>query len=1309
MMTLEEFETQIPQAMRRDQFTLKRLLRSIRRAEQAGKPFDRNLAKLTKILQRSTKLRDARQNSLALIHYDETLPIYQYREELLEAIKAHQVTVVCGETGSGKSTQLPKFCLELGRGIGGTIGHTQPRRIAARSIAARIAEELAVELGEQVGFQVRFSDATKPHTCIKLMTDGILLAETQNDPYFDHYDTLILDEVHERSLNIDFLLGYLKRLLKKRRDLKVIVTSATMEVERYRDFFATHDCPVPIVEVSGRTYPVETRYRPVEESEEEDVIALYRQIRDALSELDREGPGDVLVFLPTERHIREVTQVLRGSDTSGSRSANQTEYFALYGRLPIHEQAHIFKPHKHRRIVLATNVAESSLTVPNIRYVIDSGTARISRYSLRSKVQRLPIEPVSQASADQRKGRCGRIGSGICVRLYSEEDFAARERYTPPEIQRTNLASVVLKSKALNLGNLDEFPFLDPPKPVAIREGHQTLFELGALDERQNLTKIGQVLADLPTDPRIGRMILAARDEDCLAEALIIAAALEVQDPRFRPFDQQQQADLCHAQFADRQSDFLSYLKIWRFFANLNFELSRGRVRKACKAIFLSYSRMQEWVDIHRQLLQLLKQDRDAEWPIHQLDLTDEAIVEKSPNIHRALLAGLLANVAYKSEQHEYIGSGGQKLFLWPGSGTFDSKPAWIMAAEFVETDRRFARTVAKIDSGWIEPLAQHLVTRSYGEPYWNGERCAAMADEKVQLFGMTIVPRRPLRLGDRNPTLAREWMIEHGLIAGDWEYTAPFLTHNAEIREQAKKLQAKSRSQEVVHDEEALFKFYDRRLPADVYDGPRLNRWRKGAEKQSPQRLFLSLDDLLKQADDSSESFPDELTVGQVELSLEYHWEPGTEEDGVTLVVPQQALGQLDTRRLGWLVPGLLEEKVTALIKSMPKDWRRKFVPVPETTREVLKRIEFGKGNFNDAIAKVLSEIAGEPVPADAFEPARLPGHLRMNVRVVDDQQQTLTQSRNVNEIRKEMSTPIAEQPPAPEEAEWHRDGITQWDFGDLPESIQVVRGGVKLPLYPALIDDGKGVALRLLQTKPMAELLTRAGLCRLFLISAKRKVKTQVDWFDDLDRWLTLSSTLKGFDFRKELSELLVDRAFLADQPLPRTPKDFWQRLKLGENQLQVVVQDVVKLVPPLMENWHRARVALEDLQASSWQEARGNMQWQMYHLTRPGFFTSTHWNWLHQYPRYFQAIQARAEKLRTGGLEKDQQCMAQIQPHEQRYQQQLQHNRDLDRYDRQLDHYRWMIEEFRVSLFAQQLRTAISVSAKRLDEQWEKVQRD
>ncbi len=1281
-----------------DRHRLRRLVRSIRQAQKQRKPFDRNLAKLANELQKSVELQQIRLERKPIVTCDETLPIAAKAAEVREAIQGHQAVVVCGETGSGKSTQLPKICLEMGRGIDGMIGHTQPRRIAARSVAARLAEEMNSTLGGDVGFKIRFTDTTNPRTYVKLMTDGILLAETQSDPFLNQYDTIIIDEAHERSMNIDFLLGYVKRLLPKRKDLRLIITSATIDAARFSEHFATEKGPAPVIEVSGRSYPVEVRYRPLAGEDDAAEIDVERGVVDAVAELAAEGEGDVLVFMPTERDIRETAKALRGRQVSGGGLDRAAEVLPLYGRLSTAEQNRIFDSHSKRRIVIATNVAESSLTVPGIRCVVDSGTARISRYSARSKVQRLPIEPISRASADQRKGRCGRLGPGICIRLYSEEDYLSRDEYTAPEIQRTNLAAVILQTLALKLGAIEDFPFLDPPKPTAVREGYKTLFELGAIDEHEKLTDIGKQLSRLPVDPRVGRMILAAVEENCLREVLIIAAALELQDPRERLFDKQQAADEAHAQFAHEDSDFFSYLKLWDFYERLKSDLSRGKLRKACRQNFLSYNRMREWQEIHRQLLRITDQQR-----FKQHDRRDDYDA-----VHRALLPGLLSGLAFRSDTYEYTGAGGQKLHLWPGSGTFAAKPKWIVAAELVETAKRYARTVARVNPNWIEPLAEHLVNRSYSEPHWVGESGSAMVYEKVSLFGMPIVPRRRVPYGRVDAVKAREMLIQNGLVEGDWQTPAKFFAHNQQLVEQLEELAAKSRRRDFLLGEEARYEFYDRRIPAHAYDGARLSKWLKKAERTQPQLLHMSHQDLLREESDAvnQADFPDAISIGQMRLPLEYHLEPGSDEDGVTLTIPPEGLNQLQASRLQWLVPGLLEEKIAALIKALPKSTRRNLTPIAETAQRVAAELSFAHGSFTETVAEKLAEIAGARIDPAEFAQVSLPKHLMMNVRVVGSDGETLGEGRNLNEIRKQLR-PSADNYSAADDDRFHRDEIVKWDLEQFPAKVGIERNGITLHAYPALLDRGGSVSLRLLDCPHRAAFETRAGLRRLYCLAQRRELKAQADWLPEIDRILLQAATLPdGAKFRRAIGDLLADRAFLAADNVPRTADQFEQQLAAGRERMLPAVQEVSALLPPLLAAYQRALSRVEALSAHAASDAAQDMTSQLQQLTAAGFLTRTPWNWLQQYPRYFDAMCRRIQKLADGGSAKDRQHLAVIAPRWRAYLTRAGEHQTRGVHDPELIHYRWMLEELRVSLFAQELGTCITVSPQRLDKQGAKV---
>ncbi|HET6424402.1 MAG TPA: DUF3418 domain-containing protein [Planctomycetaceae bacterium] len=1384
MPVLADYDAGLQETMLVDRIRLRRKWREIADAERAGKPFDQKLAKWQADLDRARQLRSERAQRVPSITYDEMLPIHARHDEILSTIRDHQVVVICGETGSGKSTQLPKMCLELGRGIDGMIGHTQPRRIAARTIAGRVAEELHVPLGREVGYQVRFSDVTSPHTHIKLMTDGLLLAESSTDRWLNRYDTLIIDEAHERSLNIDFLLGYLHRLLPKRRDLKLIITSATIDAERFAEHFRSVAGTVPILTVSGRTYPVELVYPEIPEAGEraEEERELEVEVANIVEEACSRGPGDVLVFLPTERDIHEVMKRLKGRHLPGGKP----DLLPLYARLPAAEQQRVFQTGSNRRIVLATNVAESSLTVPGIRYVIDTGTARISRYSPKSKLQRLPIESISQASADQRAGRCGRIDPGVCFRLYSREDYERRERYTPPEILRSNLASVVLQLEALGLGHIDQFPFLEPPKLEAVRDAYKTLFELGAVDDahrtaissregeappepqaaasalphsgsagaspspggekppRWVLTELGRTLHRMPVDPRIARIVVAGQKENCLDDILIIAAALELQDPRERPLDKQKNADEAHSRFADPDSDFLSYLRLWDFYHKLKGELTRSQLRKACVQNFLSPVRMQEWLDIHRELRELVR-ETDGGRRERQRSETQRVKVGKpriplpdgpcdparSAAIHRALLTGFLSNIAYRTESGEYLAAGGLKAALWPGSGLAGKSPKWIVCGELLETTRRYLRTVGRIDPAWIEPLAGHLVTRTHTDPHWDPDTLCVMAHEKVSLFGLPVVPKRRVRYAKIDPHIARDLFVREGLVNGVWPDPPEFLAHNLKLAKRLHDLQTRSRQPAMLRDEEELIAFYNSRLPAEVVDGASLKRFLaggvgvresgsggvKGAYPSSHPRtpapphsgtssLFMTDADLLvPQAEVASPKlFPETLAIQQLRLPLAYQHEPGEDIDGVTVTVPHAGLNQLDSDRLRWLVPGLLEDKVTALLRSLPKDLRRDLVPLPDVAKAVTAKLHFAEGSLLAAISRAVEDETGIAIPVTAFQEENLPDHLRMRVEVVDTKGNTLGVSRDLDELRTQLGAKAAATFSAAPDPKWTRDGLKTWDFGPLPESVPIERAGLKLTGYPTLLDRGDSVSLRLYDSAVQAGYEFRFGLIRLFCLAVSRELKQQVDHLPFLNAWTLLGQTLpQPFPLRQHLAERIAERAFLSESPWPRSQADFGLRVAAGKPHIPAAAALVARQLQPLLETFTQIRRMWERTDLPQYQATRNDLHDHLSQLLASGFLIRTPWTWFVHMPRYLRGIVRRLEKLSSGSGPRDAQQLANLLPRWQRWKERAQMIRDRGQYDPELENYRWMIEEYRILLFAQELGAAISVSEKRLDKQW------
>jgi ATP-dependent helicase HrpA len=1012
------------------------------------------------------------------------------------------------------------------------------------------------------------------------------------------------------------------------------------------------------------------------------------------------GPGDILVFLPTERDIRETAKMLRGWAVATGRNQD-LEFLPLYARLTQAEQDRIFAAHKRRRIVLATNVAESSLTVPDVHYVIDTGTARISRYSPKAKVQRLPIEAISRASAEQRRGRCGRVAPGICLRLYSEDDYTLRDEYTTPEIRRVNLAAVVLQTLALDLGNIDQFPFLDPPRPDAVRHGYRTLFELGAIDESQALTDIGRALARMPVDPRIGRMVLAGQQEGCLHDVLIIAAALEIQDPRDRPADRQSDADAAHGQWADERSDFMGYLKLWDFYHHLRENLSRNQMRKACQQSFLSFNRLREWSETYRQLRRVVEQSGQTIPPRRD----DYAA------IHRSLLTGLLSGLAYRREVYEYLGAGGQKWFLWPGSSVFARRPKWVMAAEVIETSRRYGRTVAEIDPAWIEPLAQHLVRLRHVAPYWSRKRGAAMVYEKVSLFGLPIVASRPVPLGKVDPETARRMFIDHGLVQADCATSLHFLDHNQRLLRSLHDEAARARRSDWLIAETAQLHFYDERLPKDVYDLQGLEQWLPQAERQDPDRLRMRREDLLpdEQRLVPREQFPDEFAVHDTRFPLQYRFEPGHTGDGITVTVPCQLVRQLTAEQFEWLVPGRLEEKIAALIRTLPKTIRRCLVPAPDTARHVAATLDFGSGPFLKTLARHLERRAGMPVPVEAFRLEQLPDHLRMNFRVVDEQGQTVATGRSIEELARRLAGAGAALSPAIDAGPWQRDGLVSFDLDQLPESIELRIGSIPIHKYPAFVDRGTSVDLRLFDSPAEANRRLPAGLRRLFVLAETGELRAQLVWLPRLEQIRLLAAGWSGHArLEASILELLAERAFLADPPLPRSRDAFQQRLQSGGERMGLAVQEVTALLFPLFQAYHEARLAWEQSASALWQYARDDVERQMAALLPADFLVAVPWNWLVHFPRYLRAIRYRFERLRSGALPRDQKGMEQLQPLLSAYEQASRDNAELGIEDDQLTLYRWMLEELRVSLFAQPLGTSLPASVQRLQKQWENVRR-
>lgn len=1294
----------INQAMLGDRHRLRRRLRAIEQAKQSGKPFDKSLGKLQRELDASIDWRKQRREELPTVTLPDELPITVRAQEIMDAVRDHQVVVVAGETGSGKSTQLPKLMLRMGRGVDGLIGHTQPRRLAARSVAQRVAEELDSPLGQQVGYKVRFADKTNPKTYIKLMTDGVLLAEASRDRFFDAYDTLIIDEAHERSLNIDFLLGHLRQILPKRPDLRVIITSATIDTARFSEHFGVATRaglePAPVIEVSGRTYPVEVRYQPIEPDEFGEIDDVPDAVARAIEGLDRKG--DVLVFMPTERDIRACCDLLERCQPASS-------VLPLYARLTNAQQQAIFASCAKRKIVVATNVAESSLTVPGIRYVVDTGTARVSRYSPNSKVQRLPIEAVSRASCDQRKGRCGRVGPGVCVRLYSEEDFLGRDEFTTPEILRSNLASVILQIETLRFGAIEDFPFIDPPRPSMVRDGYKTLHEIGAFDGEDKVSALGRQLAHMPVDPRVARMVLAGEAEVVLEEVLVIASALEVQDPRERPLDQQSKADQAHEQFADPRSDFLAYLKLWSFFHQQKDKLSHSKLRKACKQNFINYVRMREWVDVHQQLKRMLKELNLAKHRTQAVGQDEQELPDaKADAIHRALLTGLLSNIANKGDGFEYNGAGGQKLHLWPGSALFASKPKWIVAAELVETTRRYARGVGRIQPGMIEPIAGHLVKKTHSDPRWVRETGSAMCSERVSLYGLVLVQARPVPVGRINPVEARQLFIQRALVEGEWDCDLPFYKHNRDLLEEAQSLEAKARRHGLVATDEVRYAFYDERLPETVVDAATFKKWHKAVSRDEPKHLQMDLSLLLAQAaaDVTEQAFPDRMQVEQSAHPLAYTFDPGDERDGLTLTLPREALGQLDARRLGWLVPGMLEQKLVALIKSLPKSLRKTLSPAPDAARRAVKALRFGDGSFEDAAAQALAKVGGLNLSATDFDLAGLPEAFKMNVRVLGDQGQTLAEGRDLGAVRRKLGAGATPSYAGMDDPRWGAPPAKDWSFGELPKHVDTTRSGVELRAYPALIDETTGVALRLVDTRSKARRLSRDGLRRLFSFEVQRDFAWRADRWPGMDKMrLCFAPIGDPGKLRDQLVLLMTERAFLFDKEKIENEEAFITRQRIGLQRLDSAEQEVQRIIGPILQSAQRARLAVDRANFNAAPYAKADLRIQLDNLLSPSFLIETPWSRLTSYPRYLAAVERRLEKL-SRGVGQDASAFKQVAEHWNRYAKAATAMREQGGYDPELVQFRWLIEEFRVSLFAQDLGTSEKVSPQRLERQWEKV---
>jgi ATP-dependent helicase HrpA len=1220
---------------------------------------------------------ERRRAAVPAISYPTELPISERRDDLLAAIRDNQVVVVAGETGSGKTTQLPKLCLELGRGVHGMIAHTQPRRLAARTVAQRIADELAVPLGGAVGYAVRFTDRSSPDTLVRLMTDGLLLAEIRRDRSLRRYDTIIVDEAHERSLNIDFLLGYVARLLPRRPDLKLVITSATIDPER----FSRHFGGAPVVEVSGRTYPVELRYRPLEEpGDQTDAIG------DAVEELLREPPGDVLVFLSGEREIRDTAEALSG------RLPSDVDILPLYARLSTREQQRVFRPHPGRRIVLATNVAETSLTVPGIRYVVDPGTARISRYSARLKVQRLPIEPVSQASADQRKGRCGRTSDGICIRLYAEQEFEERPRFTDPEILRTNLASVLLQMAAAGLGDIDDFPFLDPPDRRQVRDGIRLLQELAALDGDERLTPLGRRLAQLPVDPRLGRMVLEGDRRGCAGEVIVIAAALSIQDPRERPADKREAADQSHARFADERSDFLSLVNLWSYLREQQLALSGNQFRRRCHAEFLHHLRVREWQDLVAQLRQAAK----------GVGVQLGGAPAEPDSIHLALLSGLLSHIGMRdAARRDYQGARGARFALWPGSALSKRQPSWVMVAELVETSRLWGRTAARIEPRWAEPLAEHLLKRSYDAPHWERKRASVVATERATLYGLPIVADRKVAYGRIDPELSRSLFIRNALVEGDWDTRHEFFHANRRLLEEVEELEHRARRRDIVAGEQALHDFYDARIPAGVVSGGHFDRWWKLERRRRPALLELTYEDLVQDAGDALDrrALPDAWRQGDMTLPLSYVFDPGAERDGVTVHVPLKLLPQLKPIGFDWLVPALRPELVTALIRSLPKELRRSFVPAPEVAAAALERLEPRSEPLLDALSRELERRGGVRVPPAAFDTARLPPHLRMHFRVEDERGALVAFGDELDALREQVRPRLREEL-ARAASSLERHGVRAWTIGELPKVVALPGTGQAVRGYPALVDEGDAAGVRVLETPEAQREAMHAGTRKLLALNVPSPIRHVQGRLSNAAQLALAGAPHASPRAVLEDATVAALEDLTAEAGGPAWDDAAFARLRdhvagnLAERTARVV-DDVVRILDAARDVERR----LDRLAAApALAPAREDVARQLGRLVFPGFVSATGARRLPDVERYLRAAARRLERLPQAPAP-DLDRMRSIHELEAEYERRrsaMPPGRPLPASLREVP---WLLEELRVSHFAQSLGTRGQVSAKRI----------
>jgi len=1287
---LARLRADLPRCMLRDQERLRNGLKRL--DKRRGEALERELGRLEGLLERSRLTAEARRESVPEIRYAGDLPVQLRRDELAAAIQESPVTIVAGATGSGKSTQLPKICLELGRGVTGLIGHTQPRRIAAQSLANRISEEIGTTCGDLVGYQIRFVDRSSPRTLVKLMTDGLLLRELESDPLLLRYDTLIIDEAHERNLNVDFLLGVCRRLLLRRPELRVIVASATIETERFARYFE----PARVVNVEGRSYAVEVRYRPLHE-EDEDAPSLPEAVQSAVEELQSDSHGivgDALVFLPGEKQIVETR------DQLNRRAGRDWEVLPLFSRLSAAEQDLVFAPHRRRRVILATNVAETSLTIPGVRFVIDSGLARISRYSPRSKFQRLPIEPVSRASADQRKGRCGREGEGICIRLYSEEDYESRAQYTDPEILRTNLASLILQMSALSLGAPEDFPFLDPPDARLLNDGYRLLQELGAVDGDRRITRLGRRMAGIPVDPRLARFLIESQRTGCLPQALVIASFLSIQDPRERPAEKTEAADERHAQFADERSDFVAILNMWTAMQERTAGPARV-LRHWCKENFLSYPRLREWMDLQAQLSDLMDVSRNT--PFEKL----------APSVlHQAVLTGFLGGIGVLDEDRSYLGARDTRFVIAPGTPLQKRSPRWLVAASLVETHRLYARTVAQVQPAWIESAAAHLVKRSYSDPQWDERRGMAILRETVSLYGRILSSGRRVPMATVEPAAARRMFVDEALVAGRSRLRAEFLARNAARRSRIERLETKLRRRDLLASDERLVEFYVERIPLRIGSVAAFETWWREQEPRDPQLLDAPDEVLLARPLPlmTEQDYPDELEVDGNLLRVHYVFDPTRDDDGVTLDVPRLLLHAVHAERLEWLVPGLLEEKVVALLRGLPKSIRRKVVPVPDAARRFVESLHRpGEGSLYEALSAFLAREAGEPVAAELVAGIPLPQYLRFNLRVLDANGRSLRSGRGLQELREQLrAAPRSESPAAAGHA-WRRGGIRSWDFGGLPEECMVEASGLRLRMYPGLEDANGAARLELFTSPAGAARATRQGVVRLAALAlSQQHAMVRRALTADRELMLLAAATGQGRSLLEDAADRAIDRAVVAPSgSLPRSAEDFDALIESGRARVVEEGEEVARVLRNVLLALRDVRRRLEELSAPAFAGVRTAVERQVEELLPPGWLRTTTEPWFGQLPKYLRAAARRLERVR-GEPERERRSAAALEPVEASWRH-LEEQRRPDADYPELDRLRWMLEEFRVSLYAQDLRTLMPVSVQRLERQLELARRE